>query len=266
MASVNASNFLISDPVLRSQVLCNGVNSAFSEPHKTVYESDSFRNANRTNQFVNDYSKCSYLIPIEQRESTNWQTVDRNLTTITNQRPQMRPFDKSKMTLRQTYQSRRFGDAGTKQSEVGGYIVAKPHARQTQKETTLIEDYNGIGTKNVKNPLDRCNYLNATGQDLKTSTLTPYTPGPMKQYAAQGSCDVNMSSTHQLSSIPNRRVQWKSNLPQSIQNKEKLGYLSTIKLNAQQKNIYYDPTILTQLKNNPFVITVNPIASCPPYY
>lgn len=235
------------------EISFGNLDANFEVPKRNNFDADSFRNLKYTNHFVNDFSKCSYQLPTQDREDTKFTTHDRNLTGVINRRFTKRPYDKPRATHRQTRQSRRNGNLTAVNHEKGAYQSVNVYAKPTIKETTLLKDYKGIAQKpNGKgDAMDRFNYKNAYLRGLKEATLSGYTPGREKSNMTVGSCDVNIQIKNQLSSDARNKGLYKEKAWVVPPTKD--AYTLTKGVNKPDiTNKRFDPYVLNSLNKNPF--------------
>ena len=226
----------------------------FQESSRDTYETDWTRNVGKIVPGVNDYGKCGFKAYEQERETTNIR--DRSLNLKKDLTMTMRPFDRFKVTHRQTRQSRRNGNLGSKHIQRGGYHVAKFRADPTHRESAVLHDYKGPARRNTMEPMDQIQYREGTYiQGLREATIAPYTPGPAKNYYSNGAADTFVSIRKQLGNQEtDRSVAMKTRLYENTTNSGNHGMVTTIKNNVPVYNTYYDPSIIRQLDNNPFVI------------
>ena len=226
----------------------------FEVPKKVNFTVDNFRNLSYTDKFVNDFSKCGYLIPVEERESTQFSTQDRNLTSVTDKRFTKRPFDKPRATHRQTRQSRRNGNLSSNERYTGAYKSTNFYSRPTHKETTLLRDYLGTAQKpsGTSDPMRRDNYWNAYIRGLKSATDTGYVPGRERSNLTVGAESINMRITNQLSNQERVRPLKQTKAWVRAPTKDSI-YLSkgVNRPSPDGKNLA-DPYIMNQLNSNVF--------------
>jgi hypothetical protein len=235
------------------------LDARFEEPHRDNFEADSMRNVSYTNKFVNDFSKNGYLIPVEERETTNYRGYEHNADG-TNSRyvPTERVYDKPKTTHRQTRQSRRNGNLTAKNSQRGGYLSSNFYARPTHKETTHVRNRGGPVKEHVGNQTSREQYMNSYIRGLKESTITAHTPGRGNSKLSSGACDTNISIRSQLSNQetirPMRQTRVYEKIPEAATSVTISKGLN--KLPVEGKTLF-DPVTLNQLNRNPFALKPN---------
>lgn len=243
---------------------CRGIDGTFNEPKRANFENDSFRNLsyfNKIDNQMNTYRQQRYQIPEEERETTQWNGIDRN-RFASNELVLQKPFyDKAKMTHRQTRQSRRNGNLSNPEREMGAHSFQQQftNVRPTHKESAKLIDYKGIASS-LDHGLhqDRNQYLNATYNGLKEDTLNSYIPGPSKNYYSNGANDTFLTIKNQLSNEENIHPLMPSVPFQTIRDKSSDGLFTSICRGdmISEYNELLDLSIaLPQLSSNPFALT-----------
>lgn len=242
---------------------CNnqGVNSTFIEPKRQNYQGDSFRNISYQDriggQYLNEFVN-SFQIPMEEREDTQFTSIDRNLGY--NEAPAItqRFTDQAKVTHRQTRNSRRNGNLSQPDREKGAYSFQHGfvYARPTHKETVQTVNYQGISgpaTEQVQSSRDQ--YNRATSQGLKEASLTSYFPNAHKQINPQSTKNVNIQIRNQLSNEEYDHPLFGGTPYQTIQDTSNCGMATSITKGQRipEENTQLDLSVgVTQLRNNPF--------------
>lgn len=193
--------------------------SYVSDPHRNNYKNDSIRNASAPGEAVNDYGKCSFIAPPNERDTTSTQHI-----------------------------------LNSSRTNYGNYLYLPNDAKTTHKENALYE-YTGNAETLVKSNELRDNYENynpSFKEDLFDQNN--YTPGPQYQHNTLGSNDVNLTrfkDSPQLKNYTNHFNPTYNNFNNDI------GLQTTNNLRNVSEHDHsnrFDPTILSQLNNNPYVI------------
>lgn len=243
---------------------CAGIDATFKESRRDNFEGDNFRNASFTNRLdnhMNNYRQNRYFIPEEERQTTQWNGIDRN-RFAKNEIVVQKPFyDKAKMTHRQTRQSRRNGNLANPEREMGAHSFQQQFttARPTHKESAKLIDYKGIAASNEHGmSKDRNQYQNATYRGLKEDSLIGFTPGPGKNYYSNGANDTFVTIKNQLGNEERIHPLMPGVPIQTIRDKSSTGIQTAITRGDQisEYNELLDLTIaLPQLSTNPFALT-----------
>lgn len=128
-----------------------------SDPFKSSYENEPFRNLSGEGKAVTDYGKCSFVLPQNERDTTSKQHI-----------------------------------LNVSDTKLGNYLYSPDDARTTQKELNLYS-YTGNPEKEVKNLTNRVQYQNYR-TSLKEETLSGYQPGPQNQHDYHGAESVNLTT------------------------------------------------------------------------
>lgn len=230
------------------------LDAGFEEPRRTNYDNDWKRNVGFGGHFVNDFSKSSYKLPTEERETTQFSTHDRNMAPVFNKAFSKRSLDKPKATHRQTKQSRRNGNLSEVGRQRGAYTSTNYHAKTTNKESTQLNNYHGVAENLVKNPTSRRSYINAYIRGNKENTITSFTPGPERSNITAGSESKNIQIKKQLSNEESRKPLRQHKLYSAVPEKNSHMFTKEInKLTVDNNNTNFG-IIHSQLNNNPFAI------------
>jgi hypothetical protein len=196
----------------------------FTESTRPIYNIENeWRNVHTDVKKVNDYGKNTFVAFEQERETLNYARGGDN-TQLTTAVPNAvtRPYDTFRTTIRQTKNVKPIANVGNENLLRGAYSTIPIDARPTIRETTHT-----------------INYLST----------------PMKMYKANGADDTNIKIRKQLSDMPTERsVMMKSTVVQQPPTPEIIGDVTTVKNSLLPHNTYFDPSIIRQLDNNPFVV------------
>lgn len=134
-------------------------NTISSEPLRSNFTNEPFRNFDGQGEGVTDYGKCSFIIPPNERDTTNKQ----HILNVSN-------------------------------SSYGNYLYNADEAKTTQKELNLHQ-YTGNVRPGVENTTVRSNYNNYKAS-LKEETLyqNDYQPGRQNQTDTIGKTDLYLTT------------------------------------------------------------------------
>lgn len=189
------------------------------ESNKKTYEMEMTRGFSRQTTKVHDYNKHSFTIYSQERDTTNHQ---------------------------------RKGAAGTKTMARGAYYVTKVHAKPTLRQ---IKQRKTLGIANPQVKKGAYNLQKPVFKPtLREMSMTSYTPGGGKQRSYTGSDEVNVRLANKLSNMETQRVLSRSRTIEKVPDVNNFGLVTKHRKDTNNLNIQYDPSILSQLKSNPFVI------------
>ena len=229
----------------------------YTESCKPTYEIELTRNVGTDVPQVNDFGKCGYIAYEQERETTNF-SKGGQFTQVAPvfKEMTMKPFDRFRVTQRQTKNASRKGNVSNANLHQGAYSTIPVDARTTIRQTTHLQNYVGAAQRDTAEPVSRKQYTEGTYiQGLKEQTaLASHTPGPMKMYNANGACETTISVRKQLSDIPTARsTQMKTKVYQPTPTADVQGDVTVVKNNLVPCNTYFDPSVIHQLDNNPFI-------------
>jgi hypothetical protein len=147
---------------------------------------------------------------------------------------------------------------------LGGYLVSKPEAKNTQKQSTISETYGIVGSSALLQQSNRESAYNIqidNGREL-INLKSEHTPGAGGKYVGLPVEAVNMSVSKQVDLVenkytPNANASMANHyVPINSDNITK----TTFKAN-DTNNTRLDSTILSSLIENPNIIKINPIIS-----
>lgn len=229
----------------------------YTESCKPVFEIDANRHVGTDVPQMNDFGKCGYIAYEQERETTNFSKGGEHTQVApVFKEMTMKPFDRFRVTQRQTKNASRKGNVSNANLHQGAYSTVPFDARTTIRQTTHLRDYVGAAQRDTSEPVSRTQYTEGTYiQGLKEQTaLASHTPGPMKMYNANGACETNISVRKQLSDIPTvRSTQMKTKVYQPTPTAYNQGDVTVVKNNLVPCNTYFDPSVIRQLDGNPFI-------------
>ena len=244
--------------------------SLFQNPKRQNFEADSIRNVsgNITDKKVDDYGKSGITSYESERETTGQQSHVLNA-----QRKEfgmaIKPQDEFKTTLKQgAMMYDNFGnvkttfDKGKSYAYEGG--ISGIDAKVTQKQSLIDNKYlGGIEKERGMGYLVTKYDARTTGKQMltKDTELKKQINGPQYFQTSSGKtsqADIKSTQNMLLKEKEDKRPKMNVNINPVIPSKENIGTIIQYRNDDERvdkiSSERLDPTILTQLNNNPFII------------
>lgn len=227
----------------------------YREKDKPVLENDHTRNIRNVNFVTNDSGRKGWTWYPEKRKKEALTYNPMKYTNIRGleQKRTMGYFDKPKTTLRELKQSKRRGNIGNTELNLGAYTKMKFQARTTKKETNVLKDYRGA-TDGYTRERDYSSILNGTTRHIEKPSVS-YTPSGVNPNAApSGKERFCIQTKKRLAEEPTYNKLVKDRVISDVPCADRIGDVK----HSNVASLYEDtsrfmPEIMNQLAGNPYI-------------